>query len=183
MLYIEQSLGPDEELVHVGSYHWMYDVQAAMNIVFGALMAVVIVWGGIFVYQKTGRFPSDIGLEAGVQYLHPGIRIFAFVMFLGGLLSFSRMMIDKSTTEIAITNLRIVYKKGLLARHVGEIAVDRIEGVIVLQTIMGRLFDYGRLAVRGMGVGEVVLPPIAKPILFRQAIQRARAHGQPAGRD
>lgn len=177
MLYIEQSLGPDEELVHIGQYHWMYDVKAVMNIVFGAFISILIIWGGIFFYEQTGRFPPDITLELGVKHLHPGIKVFAFVMFLSGLLSFARLMIDKNTTEIAITTLRIVYKRGLLARHVGEIAIDRVEGVVVLQTILGRLFDYGRLAVRGMGVGEVILPPIARPIVFRQALQKARAYG------
>jgi uncharacterized membrane protein YdbT with pleckstrin-like domain len=175
MMYIQQSLGPDEELIHVGHYHWMHDVKAAFNIVFGAIMSVMIIYGGIYVYQKMGKFPPGIGLKDGLEYLHPGFRIAAFAVFVGGLLSFARMMVEKSTTEMAITNLRIVFKRGLLARHVGEIAIDRIEGVVVLQTLMGRVFDYGRLSIRGMGVGEVVLPPIAKPIVFRQAIQKARA--------
>jgi hypothetical protein len=29
--------------------------------------------------------------------------------------------------------------------------------------------------VRGMGVGEVILPPIADPIAFRKAIDRAKS--------
>ena len=85
------------------------------------------------------------------------------------------MMVIKATTEIAITNTRLVYKRGLVARHVGEMSIDRIEGVNVLQTILGRIFNYGRLAIRGMGIGEVVLPPIEDPITFRQAIEKARA--------
>lgn len=175
MLYVQQSLGPNEELIYVGHYHWMHDVKAAFNIVWGALMAVMIIWGGILIYQKTGKFPAGISFEEGVQHLHIGFKIAAFAAFVMGLLSFSRMIVDKNTTEMAITNLRVVYKRGMVARHVGEIAVDRIEGVVVLQSLMGRMFDYGRLAIRGMGVGEVVLPPISGPIAFRQAIQQARA--------
>ena len=76
--------------------------------------------------------------------------------------------------EIAITNNRLVYKRGLIARQVGEISIDRIEGVNVLQTVFGRIYNYGRLAIRGMGVGEVVLPPIEDPITFRKAIEKAR---------
>ena len=175
MLYIQQSLGPDEELIHIGQYHWMHDVQAAFQIVFGALMALLVVFGGIFIYQKMGKFPPGISLEEGVQHMHPGLKGLAFFLFVSGLFSFMRMMVEKTTTEIAITNLRIVFKRGMLARSVGEIAVDRIEGVAVLQSLSGRMFDYGRLSIRGMGVGEVVLPPIAGPIVFRQAIQKARS--------
>jgi uncharacterized membrane protein YdbT with pleckstrin-like domain len=103
------------------------------------------------------------------------MRIFSFIVFILGILSFVQLMIIKATTEIAITNTRLIYKRGLIARHVGEISIDRIEGVNVLQSILGRLFDYGRLAIRGMGVGEVILPPIENPIKFRQAIEKARS--------
>ena len=85
------------------------------------------------------------------------------------------MMIIKATTEIAITNRRLVYKRGLIARYVGEMNIDRIEGVNVLQGVWGRIFNYGRVMVRGMGVGEVVLPPIEDPIRFRKAIEKARS--------
>lgn len=175
MIYIQQSLGADEELIHVGHFHWMHNVQAVMNIVWGVIAALLLTVGGIFIYIKLGKFPANIDFATGVKYMHPGLKITAFLFFIMGLLGFARMMIEKATTEMAITNLRIIYKRGLLARHVGEISVDRIEGVIVLQSIMGRLLDYGRLAVRGMGVGEVVLPPIAQPIVFRQKVQDARA--------
>ena len=91
-----------------------------------------------------------------------------------GLLRFAQMMIVKATTEIAITNSRLVYKRGLVARQVGEMSIDRIEGVNVLQSVLGRIFNYGRIMVRGMGVGEVILPPLADPIKFRKSIEKAK---------
>jgi len=39
---------------------------------------------------------------------------------------------------------------------------------------LGRIFNYGRVMVRGMGVGEVVLPPVEDPISFRRAIEEAK---------
>lgn len=174
MLYIEQSLGPNEELVHVGRFHWMYTVHAFMAIVWGLAISLMIVAGGVLVYKQMGWFPAGLPTFEGVRYLHPGVRIAAFVSFVLGLFSFAQMMVVKATTEIAITNQRLVYKHGLVARQVGEMSIDRIEGVNVLQTILGRIFDYGRIAVRGMGIGEVVLPPICNPIAFRQAIEKAR---------
>ena len=84
-------------------------------------------------------------------------------------------MIRKATTEIAVTSNRLVFKRGLIARQVGEINIDRIEGVNVLQSVLGRIFNYGRIMVRGMGVGEVTLPTIEDPITFRRAIEKARS--------
>lgn len=175
MLYVEQSLGPDEELVHVGKFHWMYTVSAFMAIIWGIIIALMIVLGGVFIYKQMAWFPPDLPALEGVKYLHPGVRIAAFVSFALGLLSFAQMMVVKATTEIAITNTRLVYKRGLVARQVGEMSIDRIEGVNVLQTILGRIFNYGRLAIRGMGIGEVILPPIEDPITFRQSIEKARS--------
>ena len=175
MLYVQQSLGPNEELVHVGRFHWMYTVHAFMSIFWGIVVSIIIIVGAYMAYKQLGYIHPATGLLQAISILHPGIRIFAFVMFLFGLLGFAQMMVLKATTEIAVTSTRLVYKRGLIARYVGEISTDRIEGVNVLQTIMGRFFNYGRLAVRGMGVGEVVLPPIEDPIAFRQAIERAKA--------
>lgn len=175
MLYVEQSLGPDEELVHIGKFHWMYTLHAFMAILWGVLGSIMVIAGSTFAYMQLGKLPPDVGWFSAVAYLHPGLRIFAFIVFVLGLLSFAQMMVVKATTEIAITNSRLVYKRGLIARNVGEISIDRIEGVNVLQSIFGRIFNYGRLAIRGMGIGEVVLPPIEDPIVFRQAIERAKS--------
>lgn len=176
MLYVQQSLGPNEELVHVGHFHWMYTVQAFMAIFWGVVGAMLVIGASIAFYNQMGLFgQGEYTTLQAIRSLHPGLRIFAFIVFILGVMSFAQMMIIKATTEIAITNTRLIYKRGLVARQVGEISVDRIEGVNVLQSILGRLLNYGRLAIRGMGVGEVVLPPIEDPITFRQAIEKARS--------
>lgn len=175
MLYVQQSLGTDEELIHIGKFHWMYTLQSFGAIIWGLFTSILIIVGGVIFYKQTGKFPPDLGWVSAIQYLHPGIRIGSFIAFVFGLLSFAQMMVVKATTEIAITNKRLVYKRGLVARQVGEMSIDRIEGVNVMQSILGRIFGYGRVAVRGMGVGEVVLPPLDEPIAFRKAIDKARA--------
>lgn len=175
MLYVQQSLGPDEELVHIGKFHWMYTVSAFAAIFWGMLGSIVVIAGAITAYKQLGYYPDELPFVESVQNLHPGIRIGSFLVFIFGLLNFANLMVIKSTTEIAITSNRLVYKRGLVARQVGEMSIDRIEGVNVLQTILGRILGYGRLAIRGMGVGEVILPPIEDPIAFRQSIEKARS--------
>ncbi len=180
MDYIRQSLGEDEELVHVAHFHWFYTLSAVLNIVFGVGLAVAIIVGAIMVQPWLPAFlrfdvPQDAGTLELIRSVSPGIKILAFMVLAFGLLRYAQMMIIKATTEIAITNKRLVYKRGLIARYVGEMNIDRIEGVNVLQGVWGRIFNYGRIMVRGMGVGEVVLPPIEDPIKFRKAIEKARS--------
>ncbi len=176
MHYIQQSLTENEELVHVAHFHWMYTVQAMTNIIFSLGLAIGIIIFAIKMEPIMFHTPGFENLSwlGKVQNLHPGVKIVAFFVTLMGVMRFVQMMIVKATTEIAITNKRLVYKRGLVARFVGEMNIDRIEGVNVLQGVMGRIFGYGRVMVRGMGIGEVVLPSIAEPIKFRKSIERAR---------
>lgn len=159
----------------MGQFHWMYTVHAIMNIVWGVIGCIfaIVVAVAFENYMSDGAFEGQSWLSA-VRNLHPGIRLGAFFVFVMGLLRFAQMMVIKATTEIAITSSRLIYKRGLVARYVGEMSIDRIEGVNVLQTILGRMLNYGRVMVRGMGVGEVVLPPLENPVAFRKAIEVAR---------
>ena len=146
-----------------------------MSIFFGMLISVAIIIGGIIFKKSTGVFPPDLPVSVAIPALPVYVKGMAFLMFVFGVYSFAIKMVHKATTEIAITDTRLIFKTGVVARNVGEISIDRIEGVNVLQSVLGRIFNYGRLGVRGMGVGEVILPPIEDPISFRQAIERARS--------
>lgn len=175
MLYVQQSLSPDEEIIHIGHFHWFYTFNAIMAIFWGILGCVVVIVGAIYFTENYWHgFTPDASWLEKVQELHPAIRIGAFFVFVFGVLRFASMMVAKATTEIAITNTRLIFKRGLVARYVGEMSIDRIEGVNVLQTVWGRIFGFGRIMVRGMGVGEVILPSISNPIAFRRAIEKAR---------
>ncbi len=177
MDYIRQSLGEDEELVHVAHFHWTYTFSAVFNIVFAVLLASAVIVASIKLEPMVFRSKDFSGMNwlETVRAVHPGVKIIAFMVLVMGLLRYAHMMIIKATTEIAITNKRLVYKRGLVARYVGEMNIDRIEGVNVLQGFWGRILNFGRIMVRGMGIGELILPPIEDPIRFRKAIERARS--------
>ena len=55
------------------------------------------------------------------------------------------------TTEIDVTDRRIVYKRGFINRHTVEMNMDKVESVDVDQSFWGRLLDYGDIIVRGTG--------------------------------
>ena len=182
MMYVQQSLAPDEKLVHVGHFHWFYDVQAFMSIAWGLFFAISVLVAAInlepFLPGKMSLM--SVPIEQGdswlsqLRKLHPGIKLFSLLVFLFGVFRFAQMLVIKATTEIAVTTSRLIYKRGLVARFVGEMNIDRIEGVSVAQSFWGRIFNFGRLMVRGMGVGELLLPSIANPLAFRRALEKAR---------
>lgn len=194
MLYLQQSLNPNEEIIRVGEFHWWYTFNASLGLVFGVIGMIAILYGGYYweVYQFMNKnysgLPDELkgqawdesvkalgGFFTIMANMNLAIKIGAFIFFILGLLSFIQKMVIKYTTEICLTTDRLALKRGLVARHVEEISVDRIEGVDVAQGIMGRIFNFGRVSARGMGVGEISLPRIAEPIAFKKAIDRARS--------
>ena len=84
-------------------------------------------------------------------------------------------LISMLCTEMVITNRRLIYKRGWIARKTEEISLHRIEEINMTQSILGRLLGYGRLETRGMGGGKISLPTIARPISFRRELQEAQA--------
>ena len=97
-----------------------------------------------------------------------------WLLFLGwalvGLYIFFKRWTYELTTEVAVTNRRFIYKRGFISRQTDEFSTARIEGVNLTQTFMGRIMNYGRLHIRGSGIGEVDLPPISHPLEFRRAM-------------
>ncbi len=74
------------------------------------------------------------------------------------------------TTEIDVTDRRVVYKRGFIRRHTIEINMDKVESVDVDQSLFGRLFDYGDIVIRGTGAGIEPLRGIDSPLAFRNAV-------------
>jgi uncharacterized membrane protein YdbT with pleckstrin-like domain len=78
--------------------------------------------------------------------------------------------IARLTTEIAVTDRRVIVKRGLIRRSTIEINANRIESVAAEQSIMGRLLNFGTLIVRGTGAGIEPIPKVAEPLALRAAI-------------
>lgn len=185
MIYIQQSLAPDERLIYVAKFHWFYDVQAISYILWGAFLAGALLLSieelvpylprGIADFLLTSPLMATDNWFSILRKLHPVIKLVAVLVFLVGVLKFAHMMVIKNTTEIAVTTSRLVFKRGLVARSVGEMSIDRIESISVQQSFWGRIFDFGRLIVHGMGVGTLRMPNLAEPIRFRRAIEKARS--------
>jgi membrane protein YdbS with pleckstrin-like domain len=74
------------------------------------------------------------------------------------------------TTEVAVTDRRIIYKTGFIKRRTVEMHMDKVESVDVDQTILGRLLNYGDITIRGTGETMERLGMIEAPIEFRNHV-------------
>ena len=74
------------------------------------------------------------------------------------------------TTELALTNRRIIAKSGLIRRNTIELKTNRVESLGVHQGILGRIFNFGSIVVKGVGGSHAPIPYIARPMDFRQQV-------------
>jgi len=91
-----------------------------------------------------------------------------------GLLFWIAAWIRMRTTELAVTNRRVIAKFGLIRRDTIEIQVGRIESVQVHQGVMGRLLGYGKVIFSGAGTPQVTIDDLADPLGFRSAVISAQ---------
>lgn len=119
---------------------------------------VIVREGEYHWFQKT--WPWLVLLVLGILII--GIVIWAVALF--------RM----STTRWAVTNRRVIMKRGFFNAQVDELTLGSIEGAHVDQSIFGRILGYGKLRLSGRGETELQFPTMAHPNRFRAAIEDAR---------
>ena len=90
-----------------------------------------------------------------------------------GLVFLAFAWIKIRSTEVAITNRRIIAKFGFITRHTVEINLDKVESLRVEQGFWGRILNFGTLFISGAGSAVAPIPNIADPLLFRRKFTEA----------
>ncbi|MBO0736091.1 MAG: PH domain-containing protein [Alphaproteobacteria bacterium] len=149
MRYVRRVLQPGETIVYATKLHWFVYLWAIVLFVICLVLAVAA-WS-----------------TADSQKLDLALGIAAVIFALLALSSAFRAFVRRSTTELAVTNQRVIYKTGLLARHTLEMNRARVESAVVDQTLLGRIFGYGSVTVRGVGSALEPIHNISDPLTFR----------------
>jgi uncharacterized membrane protein YdbT with pleckstrin-like domain len=93
-----------------------------------------------------------------------------------------RAIIPLWTLEFGLTDNGIIIKRGLISYSIQEMQLKTIEEVNVTQSWFGRLFDYGTVQVRGIGIDTLTIEWVVAPFDFRNAIEKALRGAPPGGR-
>jgi uncharacterized membrane protein YdbT with pleckstrin-like domain len=143
--YIDSILQPGEKLLYSTTLHGIIYLPAIL-----CWLAAAACFAG------TGIMPP----------LLIGSAVFAVV----GLVLALRAWFRRWTTETDVTNMRVVHKEGFIQRRTFEMSLDKVESVDVDQTILGRIFGWGDVTIRGVGEGKEIIKFIGSPIEFRNHI-------------
>lgn len=95
------------------------------------------------------------------------------VLFAIGLALWLVVYLRYKTTEIVITNKRIVVKRGIIRRVSREVNIARVQNVDIVQSILGRCFNFGTLDIRCGGLGNPLeeMYDIFNPIACHRAVR------------
>jgi len=152
MRYVRRVLQPGETVVYDTKLHWVIYIRAILLFVVCAILVAAAV-------STSDNQNLSLALEIAAA-------IFALLALSAALRAFVR----RATTELAVTDHRVIYKTGLLARHTIEMNRDKVESVDVDQTLLGRIFGYGTIIVRGTGGSLEPIRTIGDPLTFRSNI-------------
>ncbi len=151
MSYIKRVLQSGETILFTSRMHWVLYLP-------GLLVLVVGLAGLILLPNR----------QAGGLFLYASLAVVAIalvVLFLA--------WIKRVTTEIAVTNRRLIFKEGFISRRTMEMNLDKIESIDVNQSVIARLMGYGTIVVRGTGSGLEPLKVVDEPIALRNSVMNA----------
>jgi uncharacterized membrane protein YdbT with pleckstrin-like domain len=149
--YIDDILQPGEKVLYSTNAHWIFYLPAIAAWIVAAILLVL----------------SRATSTEGIVLLCLSA---SAVVALAALYWTVKAWFHRWTTETDVTNMRVVHKTGFIKRRTFEMSLDKVESVDVNQSILGRIFNYGSVTVRGVGEGAETINTIASPLEFRSHI-------------
>jgi uncharacterized membrane protein YdbT with pleckstrin-like domain len=148
--YVDSVLAAGERIVYRAAItHWKF--------------ALYYLFGGLFLLAGAIGFLSA-GVSEHMQVAAAG------VLLLIGIGLVVTALIQRLTTELVLTDRRIITKRGLIARDTVEMNLSKVESVRVNQGLLGRVLNYGDVTVIGTGASLEPLRGIANPLELRKQL-------------
>jgi uncharacterized membrane protein YdbT with pleckstrin-like domain len=120
---------------------------------------------------------ETIEMEISFHWTHTLVA-WLYLLVLGwliiGVFLFISMYLEKWTTERALTNRRLILKRGFIRRKTEEISFNRVEEVNLSQSILQRILGSGDIKVTGTGAGEIMLKNIDNPLDVQKRVNELR---------
>lgn len=147
-----------EQIVYEAEAHWVLLLLPLLSMLVGVSILL-----STFVADIIGEF---------LPFVTPNLLTYGGLScFVSATISFIWAIIRFYTSEFAVTNKKVIAKRGFISRSTQELLLDRVEGITVQQGVLGRLLDYGTIIVTGTGTARAFFSNIANPLLFQQQLQ------------
>jgi uncharacterized membrane protein YdbT with pleckstrin-like domain len=159
MSYVEKVLMPDEKIIYAATLHWIIYLQGLW----------ITALGGAMGFFSVPFLTILFGPTLAEQFSRPVCAV-AILVVLFGVYMLGIAYMRQNSTELVVTDKRLIAKYGIVGRTTFEILINRITGANFDQTVTGRILGYGTVLVHGAG-GEISpFGMIDQPQVFYRAL-------------
>ena len=161
---------PGENLVLKDHPHWMTVVK---NVAAPVLLLVIVAVADFTILGPGGLYTPKLR-----TYLSLGVLALAILWLIV-------VWVRWQSITYTLTDQRIKLESGVFGRQEKIIPIDRVQDCTTKQSIVGRIFGYGRVEIDAAGAqGAEVLDHLPRPGDFRDQVfvqsERRRGGGMPA---
>lgn len=169
MSYLKRLLGHDEQIIMKTHQHWTAFLGQIWHllILFVVCLAIAVginLWLGVAHVQW---------LTAQQEQL---VRVAAFVVLLTyQVVALLLRYLQWQAEQYVVTNLRVIQLSGILSKRVLDSSLEKVNDVMLEQSLFGRILDYGDLEI--LTASELAVNKfnrVARPLAFKGAMLNAK---------
>ncbi len=150
MGYIDSLMGRNEQTVFLTRQHWLVLAWAALTDVFAVVLIIV-----------ASLLLASIGDSLGFLKVLMVLAVFPLVHFVIRFLNWYN-------EQYLVTNRRVMQIRGVINKHVSDSSLEKVNDVVLDQSILGRLLGYGTVEIiTGSDIGVNFFKHIAQPVRFK----------------
>jgi uncharacterized membrane protein YdbT with pleckstrin-like domain len=159
MGYAEGLLSTGERIAHREKQHWFVFVWGARYTLLAILIAGI---GAIVQTNLSSPWRDILGWAAAI-------------LFVGGLLLLGWTILRYINQEYVLTNRRVIQVEGVLNKKVTDSSLEKVNDVVLTQSVFGRMFGFGDLEVltaSESGISKFRM--LVEPVKFKREMLDAK---------
>jgi len=152
MGYLKKVLLPGEDVFYRGYVHWM-----------------LFLWPMFWLVVAIPFLIISVSVRDA-----EGVLLGSLISVLIALILGIKSLIKYKTTVFVITNIRVIVKVGFMRISSTEIFFNKIEGVQVEQSFIGKILGFGSVNIIGTGGTKDPIHRISNPLEFQKQVAFAK---------
>jgi hypothetical protein len=157
--YLDMMLMPDEHVIYVARLHSSIYRDGLFTLLIGALLGS---FGDRAALSLSGEEVADI--------VHLPLMFIALMIVAIGALELFFTFLRQISTELVVTNHRIIVKYGFYGAQIYEALLGKVTSVDIEQTMLGRLEGYGTVIVMAPASKIPPVDHVAHPFRFHSYV-------------
>ena len=159
MGYSEGLLSTGERITHREKQHWFVFVWGARYTILAIIIAGI---AAVLQVNLSSPWREILGWAAAI-------------LFIGGLLLLGWTILRYINQEYVLTNRRVIQVEGVLNKKVTDSSLEKVNDVVLTQSVFGRVFGFGDLEVltaSESGISKFRM--LVQPVAFKRAMLDAK---------